>query len=186
MLFDFDEPLPKEGFQTNADIPAIDAIEVNDPTVVVPLPVFNVDNIVKYTLDDYMEFENGLVPVQQQPASPASPATNQENLEKTPPPVAPSSIQRQRPVDPLDMPINEVLKQRAEERKLKMHQHNFKFRNAHKLEELEKKPAYQRQGIELNKTSQETDRSRTTLHVDDKDKMQFRSNNNSFLHDNVD
>ncbi len=186
MLFDFDEPLPKEGLQTNVDIQAIDAIEVNDETVVVPLPVFNVDEIVKYTLEDYMEFDNGLVPVQPQAVNPATPVTNNEVSQTTPPPVAPSNFQRQRPVDPLDMPINEVLKQRAEERKLKMHQHNFKFRNAHKLEELEKKPAYQRQGVELNKTSLETDRSRTTLNVDDKDKIQFRSNNNSFLHDNVD
>jgi cell division protein FtsZ len=66
-----------------------------------------------------------------------------------------------------------------------MHAYNFKFKSSHRLDEIEKKPAYLRQGIELDKNPSEGDRSRTTLSTDENNDVQLRSNN-SFLHDNVD
>ena len=63
---------------------------------------------------------------------------------------------------------------------------NYKFNNA-KIDDIEKEPAYKRQGIELEDTQHSSDNSasRTSVSIDDNDDVQLRSNN-SFLHDNVD
>lgn len=64
---------------------------------------------------------------------------------------------------------------------------NHKF-NASKIDDIEKIPAYKRQGLNLDETvhsSSENNVSKTTLSIDDNDDIQLR-NNNSFLHDNVD
>ena len=79
-----------------------------------------------------------------------------------------------------------MLKERAEERRRKMKDFNYKFNNA-KIDDMEKVPAYKRRGIDLDQArhSSETDMSRTSIDIDDNDEIQLRSNN-SFLHDNVD
>jgi cell division protein FtsZ len=89
-------------------------------------------------------------------------------------------------IDPMNTPISELLKDRAEERRRKMKDFNYKFNSA-KIEDIEKVPAYKRQGVDLDevKHSSETDMSRTSIGLDDNDDIQLRSNN-SFLHDNVD
>ena len=88
--------------------------------------------------------------------------------------------------DPVDLPISALLKERAEERRRKMKDFNYKFNSA-KIDDIEKIPAYKRQGVDLEaaKHSSETDISRTSIGTDDNDDIQLRSNN-SFLHDNVD
>lgn len=90
------------------------------------------------------------------------------------------------PADPLNTPISKLLRDRTEERKKKMKEFNYKFRNsASKIDEIEKEPAYKRMGIELDETSEsDTNISRTSVNTDDDD-VDLRSNN-SFLHDNVD
>ena len=88
----------------------------------------------------------------------------------------------------VNSPISDFQKQRSEERKLRMKEFNYKFRNsASKIDEIEKQPAYKRMGIDLADTSQEsgTQLSRTTVNLDDDDGLDLRTNN-SFLHDNVD
>ena len=89
-------------------------------------------------------------------------------------------------IDPMNTPISELLKERAEERRRKMKDFNYKFNSA-KIDDIEKVPAYKRQGVNLSeaKHSSETDLSRTSIGLDDNDDIQLRSNN-SFLHDNVD
>ena len=88
--------------------------------------------------------------------------------------------------DPLNSPISKLLSDRAEERKRKMKEFNYKFRNsASKIDEIEKQPAYKRMGIDLDETkSDDTKLSRTSVNTEDDD-IDLRSNN-SFLHDNVD
>jgi len=90
-------------------------------------------------------------------------------------------------VDPLNSPISQLLVDRAEERKRKMKEFNYKFRhNQMRIEEIEKQPAYKRMGIDLEDApSKESGLSRTSLSTDDNDEIQLRSNN-SYLHDNVD
>ena len=89
-------------------------------------------------------------------------------------------------VDPMNTPISELLKSRADERRKKMKNFNHKF-NSSKIEDIEKIPAYKRQGLELEDRQHSSDNniSRTSLGVDENDDIQLRSNN-SFLHDNVD
>lgn len=89
-------------------------------------------------------------------------------------------------VDPMNSPISDMLKERAQERRRKMKDFNYKFNNS-KIDDIEKIPAYKRQGVNLDeaKHSSETDISRTSVSTDDNNDIQMRSNN-SFLHDNVD
>ena len=53
-----------------------------------------------------------------------------------------------------------------------------------RVDDLEKQPAYKRQGLDLDIDLPDQP-SRTTLDTDTNDDIQMRSNN-SFLHDNVD
>ncbi|MCF6223890.1 MAG: cell division protein FtsZ [Flavobacteriaceae bacterium] len=91
---------------------------------------------------------------------------------------------------PMNLTISE-LKGRADDRRNKMKEFNYKFVNKmnQNIDEIENIPAYKRMGVDLNEAiiSSETDtnKSRTTLGVDENDEIQLRSNN-SFLHDNVD
>lgn len=89
-------------------------------------------------------------------------------------------------MDPMNTPIAQLLRERTEERKRKMKEFNYKFRNsASKIDEIERQPAYKRMGIELDDAKhQDNQLSRTTVNLDDDD-VDLRSNN-SFLHDNVD
>lgn len=89
-------------------------------------------------------------------------------------------------MDPMNTPIAQLLRERTEERKRKMKEFNYKFRNcASKIDEIERQPAYKRMGIELDDAKDQEDQlSRTTVNLDD-DNVDLRSNN-SFLHDNVD
>ncbi len=89
-------------------------------------------------------------------------------------------------VDPMETPIEELLKERADERRRKLKDFNYKFKNSlSNIDEIEKEPAYKRQGVNLNDNPQEKKISRTSLSDDSNDEIQLRSNN-SFLHDNVD
>jgi cell division protein FtsZ len=93
-------------------------------------------------------------------------------------------------VSPMNMTIAE-LRNRAEIRRKKMKDFNYKFINKlnHHIDDIESEPAYKRMGVDLDEvpSSSESDKnkSRMTLGMDDNDEIQLRSNN-SFLHDNVD
>ena len=91
------------------------------------------------------------------------------------------------PVDPMNSPIDDLLRERADERRRKLKDFNYKFQNsANSVDEIEKEPAYKRQGIDLSAAPKhESKVSRTSLGEDSNDEIQLRSNN-SFLHDNVD
>ncbi|NNC70977.1 MAG: cell division protein FtsZ [Flavobacteriaceae bacterium] len=92
---------------------------------------------------------------------------------------------------PLNLTIAELQK-KADERREKMKEFNYKFTNRinQNIEEIENQPAYKRMGVDLEDVEpssevSSTDQSRTSLDVDDNNDIQLRSNN-SFLHDNVD
>ncbi len=89
-------------------------------------------------------------------------------------------------ISPLEMTIEQTLKKRADERRAKMKEFNYKFHNnPNKVDEFEKEPAYKRMGIDLSNTQADNSKSRMSLGTDSNDDLQLRSNN-SFLHDNVD
>ncbi|MHA7942985.1 cell division protein FtsZ [Formosa sp. 3Alg 14/1] len=151
---------------------------------------------VRYVLDDYeeQEPEQEIKVVAKQEKKPVhddalSNFDHEVSFIKKDEYVAPTKAAPQtpdQPIDPMNTPISEMLKERAEERRRKMKDFNYKF-NTSKIDEIEKIPAYKRQGVNLYETqhSSENNMSGTSLSVDDNNDIQLRSNN-SFLHDNVD
>ena len=162
-------------------------IKVNNPVEVIPVLEYNKKGETRYSLDDYMELEdklNNAKPQQQQP----KPVEKELLIEKK----SVEAIENtQRPqeadIDPMNSPIEELLRERADERRRKLKDFNYKFQNSvNSIDEIERQPAYKRQGIDLSDSrGQEGRVSRTTLGSDSNDDIQLRSNN-SFLHDNVD
>ena len=164
----------------------LELMEVNDPIEVVPVTEMSEAGIKRYSLDDYQEEENRLTSAK--PIIAEEIAEEEFVFEKKTidTPEKPSSEEHE-PADPLNTPISKLLSDRTEERKRKMKEFNYKFRNnASKIDDIEKQPAYKRMGIELSDDSiNKSNISRTTLHTDDDNDIDLRKNN-SFLHDNVD
>jgi len=165
-------------------------IKVNEPVEFVPVTEVNENGVIKYSLEEYMEIENELLnskPVE----TPAEPIQEELNItmKKTEEPKAeiPSNFSAAfEEVSPMEMSIEESLKFRADERRRKLKEFNYKFHNnPSRMEELEKEPAYKRLGVDITSQPQTNSNSRTSLGTDSNDDIQLRSNN-SFLHDNVD
>ncbi|HZW63053.1 MAG TPA: cell division protein FtsZ [Flavobacteriaceae bacterium] len=154
---------------------------VNDYIELITVTESNEEGEVRYALDNYIEVESQLNAKTQKKEE-----TNSEMVVKEKATDEPNSEKTTENIDPINSPISEMLKERAEERRKKMKEFNYKFNNA-KIDEIEKVPAYKRQGVDLDNSTQSSgvSVSRTSLDVDDNDDIQLRSNN-SFLHDNVD
>ena len=155
-------------------------LEVKDPIEVVPVGE-KVGGVRKYSLEDYMEEEKRLIE-----AKPIQAIEEDKEIlieKRTIAPTPKTEIPED--VDPLDQPISETLKARAAERRAKMKEFNYKFRNSSSIDEIEKEPAYKRAGIDVDSRPNNPGLSRTSLGVDGNDDIQLRKNN-SFLHDNVD
>jgi cell division protein FtsZ len=87
---------------------------------------------------------------------------------------------------PIDMTIEETLRFRAEERRRKLKDFNYKFHDSvSRVDELEREPAYKRFGIDLSNSQTSNATSRISVGTDSNNDLQLRSNN-SYLHDNVD
>ncbi|MCW4469395.1 cell division protein FtsZ [Flavobacterium sp. MFBS3-15] len=162
------------------------AIKVNEPVQVVPVTEVNESGVIRYSLDDYLEKEAELVnskPVAkvEEPIAPELNLTVKRSEQSEP-----ARFNPQDGISPVEMTIEETLRLRAEERRKKMKEFNYKFHNsASKVDEYEREPAYKRMGIDLNDSRTDNSKSRLSLGMDSNDDLQLRSNN-SFLHDNVD
>lgn len=191
IAFTFDMPLanpvveetPKQEenvvkFELTSD--EVNAIEVNDHVEVIPVTEVHDKGVTRYSLDDYMEDE--AVAEKNIPQAAEDGIVFEKKI------VAEPVVEAQDVVDadPFNATIEESLKNRADERRKKLKEFNYKFNNSvSRIEEIEKQPAYKRAGIELNENNSSDTASRTSLGTDSNDDMQLRSNN-SFLHDNVD
>ena len=164
-------------------------IDVNEHVEVIPVLEYNKEGETRYSLDDYMELENQLTGAKSK-AEEFEPKIIEDELIFEKKTLAANELEADpvatKDVDPMDSPIEELLKERADERRRKLKDFNYKFQNSlSNIDEIEKEPAYKRQGIDLDEDSRENKVSRTTLSEDSNDEIQLRSNN-SFLHDNVD
>lgn len=161
-------------------------MEVKDPINVVPVTEVNKEGVIKYSLEDYLEKEKELTasnPVAKV-AEPVDEALNFEVKKSEQPKF--EDAENLENTSPFEMTIEETLRARAEERKRKMKEFNYKFNNSSShIDEYEKVPAYKRMGVDVTSTPQENNQSRMSLGTDSNDDLQLRSNN-SFLHDNVD
>ncbi|NNK75638.1 MAG: cell division protein FtsZ [Maribacter sp.] len=163
-------------------------IDVNEHVEVIPVLEYSKEGETRYSLDDYMELENQLTGAKSK-AEEFEPKIIEDELvfeKKTLPIDDETSETKASEVDPMDTPIEELLKERADERRKKLKDFNYKFQNGlSNIDEIEKEPAYKRQGVDLDENPTQNKVSRTTLSEDSNDEIQLRSNN-SFLHDNVD
>ncbi|WP_040281438.1 cell division protein FtsZ [Psychroserpens damuponensis] len=158
-------------------------LEVNEHVEVIPVPEANDEGEKRYTLDDFSTYDSAM----NETKTTKQPETEEEIVfeKKTVEPEE-SELHIGEEIDPMNSPISDLLKDRADERRRKMKDFNYKFNTA-KIDEIEKEPAYKRQGVNLENAqhSSETNASRTSVSSDENDDIQLRSNN-SFLHDNVD
>jgi cell division protein FtsZ len=171
-------------YQLDAD--DINKIPVKDYVELVTVTESNEKGDVRYVLDDYMEMESAINKKQTAVKDVREELEHEIVFEKKVIKQEVEEVSTTDEFDPMNTPISELLKERAAERRRKMKDFNYKFNNA-KIEDIEKVPAYRRQGVNLSEVqhSSETDLSRTSIGMDDNDDIQLRSNN-SFLHDNVD
>ncbi|WP_420602607.1 cell division protein FtsZ [Flagellimonas sp.] len=163
-------------------------IDVNEYVEVKPVLEYKKEGETRYNLEEYMELETQLTGAKSV-AETHEPKLVEDELvfeKKTIKVEAKAEGDNSGNVDPFNSSINELLKDRADERRKKLKNFNYKFQNSrNSIDEIEKQPAYKRQGVDLDDTPQEQKVSRTTLSEDSNDDLQLRSNN-SFLHDNVD
>ena len=163
-------------------------IKVNEAVQFVPVTEVSQDGIIKHSLEEYMDFDNQFVQVKkEEPVVEKTPEElniTMKQVESTP--VQTPPVYQTNEISPMEMSIEESLRLRAEERRRKMKDFNYKFHNnAARVDEFEKVPAYKRMGIDVTNNPVQNNQSRLSLGLDSNDDIQLRSNN-SFLHDNVD
>jgi cell division protein FtsZ len=194
ITFTFDMPAPKVQAEVKEERILFELsdetrdIQVNEHVEFVPVTELNKDGIVKYSLEEYMEIEKELTS-----SKPAANVVNEpvdSELDITLKPISetsqPKFATHFEDVTPVEMTIEETLKVRADERRRKLKEFNYKFHsNNSRVEEFEKEPAYKRLGIDISENTNTSNTSRMSLGTDSNDDVQLRSNN-SFLHDNVD
>ncbi|HIP26043.1 MAG TPA: hypothetical protein EYG80_00115, partial [Flavobacteriaceae bacterium] len=145
-----------------SDLDEIKQIEVVDTKIVSENKV--------YSLDDYMQLEDVL-----DNAKAEKKAIIVDDVEDLTPElkmetriVADNTIEEEinAEISPLNGTINQ-LKKRADERRIKMKDYNYKFTNKAKqsIDELEKQPAYKRNNIELDDNPTSNNITRTSLEI---------------------
>ena len=189
LMFDLPiNPTPKKSLENEKSEDNkffLSEIEVQDHVEVVPITEVSNDGIKRYSLDDYQEIEDRLNNAKK-PSKPNVEEVDKEIAFETRTVSKPQTdVADTEDDDPLNSPISKMLIERTEERKRKMKEFNYKFKNSpSRIDEIEKQPAYKRMGIDLNEIKNESNISRTSVNSDD-DGIELRKNN-SFLHDNVD
>ena len=173
VLFDLDQDLN------------LNEMEVKEPIEIIPVTEVSQEGEKRYSLDDY-ELSEDKEPV----VSENKEIPQEDEMVAFETKIIPETSEEEPAdgeMDPVSTPISKLLIDRAEERKRKMKEFNYKFHNNQaRIDDIEKQPAYKRMGIDLEDApNKEGSLSRTTLSLDDNDDIQLRSNN-SFLHDNVD
>lgn len=158
-------------------------LKVNDHIEIIPVTEANESGEKRYALDDFASYESSM---NKSKTKTIEIADEEVVFEKKVINSKETENLTKEEIDPLNSPISDLLKERADERRRKMKDFNHKFNNA-KVDEYERVPAYKRQGVNLDESqhSSDTKASRLSVGTDDNDDVQLRSNN-SFLHDNVD
>lgn len=88
--------------------------------------------------------------------------------------------------DPFDEPLSQTLSHAIEERRARLKQFNYKFKNSvsnKTVDEIESVPAYKRQGVDL---SEREDNSPSDFIISENSQKETKIRPNNFLHDNVD
>ena len=165
---------------------AVNNIEVNDYIELIPVTEANEAGETRYVLDDHIVLEQTEKKYESEKQKAEVDVDEEMTFTKVTVKERTVTSEPEETIDPYDSPISISLRERADERRQKMKAFNYKF-NTSKIEDIEKEPAYKRQGVNLNDAAHSSDvqSSRTTIGLDDNEEVQLRSNN-SYLHDNVD
>jgi cell division protein FtsZ len=160
-------------------------IKVNEPVQFVAVTELSENGIIKHSLEEYMEMEADFVakPVAKiaENVIPAELNITMKAVEEST--QTTSALEN---ISPMDMTIEESNRLRADERRKKLKDFNYKFHNnVSKIDELEREPAYKRLGLDLSTQNTNNTNSRISVGTDSNNDLQLRSNN-SYLHDNVD
>ncbi len=161
-------------------------IKVKEAVRFVPVTEVSEKGVIKYSLEEYMDAENELTAAK--PAAKVVEEVIPEELNITMKKV--ESVQddfsKAEDISPIEMTIEETLRLRADERRKKLKEFNYKFHNnVSRIDEYEKEPAYKRLGIDISNNQTNNANSRISVGTDSNNDLQLRSNN-SYLHDNVD
>ena len=160
-------------------------IKVNEAVQFVPVTELADNGIIKYSLEEYMEEEPEFMakPVAKMPevVVPAELNITMKQVE-----TSVNTTVDFDAISPMEMTIEESLRMKADERRKKLKEFNYKFHNnVSKIDEYEKEPAYKRLGIDISNNQTNNTNSRISVGTDSNNDLQLRSNN-SYLHDNVD
>ena len=105
----------------------------------------NEGGVIKYSLEEYMELENDLLNSKPAAKVVEEPIAEELNFTMKVETEKPQAVNYFDEVSPVEMTIEETLKHRADERRRKLKEFNYKFHNnPSRIEELEKEPAYKR------------------------------------------
>ncbi|WP_310380773.1 cell division protein FtsZ [Flavobacterium sp.] len=161
-------------------------INVNEPVQFVPVTELSDNGVIKYSLEEYMEIENNFLDSKPEVKAVEELIPEELNITMKQVDLATNTTSEFENISPIEMTIQDTLKFRADERRKKLKDFNYKFHNnISKIDELEREPAYKRSGIDLTNTQTNNTNSRISVGTDSNDDLQLRSNN-SYLHDNVD
>ncbi len=106
----------------------IEDIEVNDAIEVVPVTEVTEEGVKRYSLDDYQEMEDTLMNAK--PGDGNDVTEEKIEFETKIVDKQAKEADEDEPVDPLNSPISKLLSDRTEERRKKMKEFNYKFRNS--------------------------------------------------------
>ena len=169
----------------------IKEMEVKEYVEVAPVLDFQTQGgETRYNLEEYMELEKKLTGAQSV-AETHDPVLLEDELvfeKKTIKTEAAlgNDSENSGTLDPVNSSISDMLKERADARRRTMKDFNYKFKSSiNSIDDIEKEPAYKRQGVDLEDGPRDKKVSPTSLSEDSNDEIQIRTNN-SFLHGNVD
>jgi cell division protein FtsZ len=161
-------------------------IKVNQPVEFVPVTELSEKGIIKYSLEEYMEADSDFVAAKPAAKTVEEVVPAEMNITMKQVDASANTASKLEEISPMEMTIEETLRLRADERRKKLKEFNYKFHNnVSKIDEYEKEPAYKRLGIDISNTQSNNTNSRISVGTDSNNDVQLRSNN-SFLHDNVD
>ena len=160
-------------------------IKVNQAVQFVPVTELSDKGVIRYSLEEYMDAENELSAAK--PVAVVEEVIPEElNITMKKVELTPNDFSNAEDISPIEMTIEETLRLRADERRKKLKEFNYKFHNnVSKIDEYEKEPAYKRLGIDISNNQTNNANSRISVGTDSNNDLQLRSNN-SYLHDNVD
>ncbi len=181
------EPSKKEETRTLFELSnEIKDIKVNEAVQFVPVTELTENGIIRYSLEEYTEVENALLDSKPTAKVVEEVIPEELNIVMKKIEIVENTSATFANVSPMDMTIQETMKLRTDERKRKLKEFNYKFKDAlSPVDELERVPAYKRQNIELLNGQMNGSNSRISVGTDSNNDLQLRSNN-SYLHDNVD